>query len=588
MRLSLESKIDEYIHLLNDGIIIPKTNDKINKFSNGDNIGFFFNNHKNQIYYEVMNNLKYKECSNAIKIMHCKMDELDYIADYIELVNTNSIKVLCTDLNNFFTNGKKIGSFYRNNKEEINNRLLNDSKYNVGYENAKKKILDKSIFKLDEYIDMVNNGKLQIKNYDFITKFSNGDIVHRFWVINKDRIYNSINNDIRFKNGYDNARKLINEAYSIIKVIKELSIDEKIEEYIELLKKKKIYVSDLDIKNKFSNGESINKFLIRYKDKIIDKLNEDKYKVGYEDVKEQILEHSTTDNLIDEFIDYAEVNLDGITTSTVVLSNGSKVMYFLSNHNKQIKYRLEHCSKYKKGYKNLKRRLGVNCTSRKEIEEELEEMIVKLNDSKYDLSYRTTTNTYLYNYFYSNKKKIIKKVLEDPKYKDGYEVIKTRLFGFSKIDEYIDLINTYGINVEKEEELCFSDGSKIGNFWVINKDAIANHLKKYNRYGIGYELARLKVKNGCSTFYKSKEYIRKMEICDKYLIDFELNKDILSYIPSEMLEPIINLLDENKIQYRTNEGKLTKVILVTEKELIVNYGLDINNLINDKEKVNTL
>ena len=588
MRLGVKEKIEEYIFLLDSDVITIEKNDKVHTFSSGEYIGYFFSNYKKKIYNEVTYNSLYKDCINAYKAIHDKMDELDYIADYIELLNNNSITVLHVDYNNSFSNGKRIGYFYKNNSKEINDRLSTDIKYSIGYENAKEKLKDKIYIKVDEYIELVNNNQIEIKNNDSKSKFSNGDTINRFWYINKDKIYNVINNEKRFENGYENAKNKINSIYNQSEVKKELSLEEKIDEYIELVRINKICVIDLDIKNKFSNGESINKFFLRNKTKIIERLNNNKYNVGYEDVKIQINNHNSSDNIIDEFIELAEVNISSLSTSKLVLSNGTRIDNFLYNHKEQIIYRLTKCSKYKIGYLNLKRKLGIEFISKSDEEKELGYVIECLNDISIDLTHKTITNSYIHNYLLNNKNKIIKIVLNDPKYNEGYEVLKTRLFGFSKLDEYIDLVNTYTINIENDEKFCFKDGTKIGKFWCNNKKNLENLLKKYTRYGMCYELARIKINGGCSRAFKNKEYLRKVLICEKYRIDYELNKDILNYIPSELFEPILILFEKNMISYLDRDGKLLSKILITEKELIVKYGLDIDTLIKGKEKVNTL
>ena len=342
--------------------------------------------------------------------------------------------------------------------------------------------------------------------------------------------------------------------------------------------------------HRFSNGEVINKFWTLYRYDIIKTIDSKKYKTGYERAKELIDSYKESADIIDEYIIKAEPVIDIIEQTDIVLSNGSKISFFLGNHKEQITERLIKDQKYRKGYMNLKRKLGLIIEDKEEekIEEDiLDIMIEKLNNPKFNITKETKTNISVLKFFRLNKKQIVAKLQSDPKYKYGYDVIKTRVFGSSKIEEYIELLNNYIINVEKyEENIHFRDGELISNFWVKNKRAIDEYLASDIRYMQGYEVAKIKNELGYSTQSKSKETLRKSIICEQNFIRYDLNREMLELIPSKLFDNLLNFYIERKIPYINVDGTLSSIFLITEKEFKEKYCMDFKDIL--KEKVNTL
>ena len=310
--------------------------------------------------------------------------------------------------------------------------------------------------------------------------------------------------------------------------------------------------------------------------------------------KELIDSYIESDNIIDEYIEKAEPILDTIQTTELELSNGSKLFYFFNNHRDQIRQRLIKNPKYNKGYLNLKRKLGVITTidgsePSDVSNDELDIMIEKLNNPKLNMSKITKTNHSIITFYRINKEVIENALLTNPKYHNGYDVIRTRVFGSSKIEEYIELLNNHKINVEKfETEVHFSDGELISNFWEKNRKAIGEYLNSSSKYAKGYVLAKLKNELGYSTQSKSKELIKKSIICEKNLIKFEINTSLLYFIPSLLFEKLLQFYIDNKIPYINGDGTLNENFLITEKEFYDKYNMTFLELIVEKEKVNTL
>jgi len=591
-RLSIEEKISEYLKMLNDGILEIANKDIGHYFSTGEPVAYFFNNYKRRLYKEVSKNPKYIEYDKAREKILNLFDKPDYIAEYIELVNSNQIPLLAIDKFNFFSNGKKIGEFYRVNKDSIIERLIKDKKYLKGYETIKGKIVGKLFDKINEYIILVNENKIEVKNNDSNSCFSNGDRINRYWRIHSKEIYDTIMNDKRYIFGYETAKEKIKEAYSKVKINTKISLKQKIDEYINMLNKDLISISLLDMYNKFSNGELINKFWTIYKEDIINALYTNKYKTGYEHAKELIFNYKESLDIIDEFIEKAEPVVDIIDTTDIVLSNGSKISFYLGNHRNKIAERLEKDNKYKKGYINLKRKLGLIIDDKdpeKIREDILDVMIEKLNNPKLNITKETKTNGNILKFFRLNKSQIAFKLKNDSKYKYGYEVIKTRIFGSSKIEEYIELLNNYVIDVLKfETNIHFKDGELISNFWTKNRKAIDEYLNSDERYIRGYEIARIKNELGCSAQSKSKETLKKSIICEQFLINYEYNRELLEKIPSVIFDALLEFYIKNKIHYLNFDGTLSNAFLITEKEFKEKYNMYFSELLNKKEKVNTL
>ena len=166
--LSLDKKIEEYIIMVNNGYI-PKSieKDENKKFSNGDQINQFWSTNKKEIIKTLFTNQKYsvgyekaKEIiSNIINKNESQLSTKEKISEYIEMVNNGyTPKYNEKDESKKFSNGDQINYFWSTNKKEIIKTLFSNQKYGVGYEKAKKIILEKSGF-LEDDIELINGGK---------------------------------------------------------------------------------------------------------------------------------------------------------------------------------------------------------------------------------------------------------------------------------------------------------------------------------------------------------------------------------------------------------------------------------------------
>ena len=299
----------------------------------------------------------------------------------------------------------------------------------------------------------------------------------------------------------------------------DLSYEQKIEEYIELLNTGHV-PRNIDKEAKFSNGEPINQFWATNKDKIIERLNNDsKYVEGYETA------HSVIKNLsFDKVSDYIELLNRGYVPKHVekeiTFSNGELINNFWGNHRKKIIERLNTDSKYAEGYEKAK--TIIKNLSFDKIADFIELLnqgyIPKAKDTETKFSNGDSIN----NFWFNNKDKIIERLATDPKYKEGYETAKSIIKGlsFDKIADFIELLNQGYIPKANEKETKFSNGDSINNFWFNNKDKIIERLNNDSKYEEGYETAKTTIKG--LSFDKIADFI---ELLNKGYVPRRIDKE---------------------------------------------------------------
>ena len=400
--LSLD-KIADFIELLNQRYS-PKFTDKETTFSNGEPINHFWTNNKEKIIERLNTDSKYKEGYETAKTMI----SFDKIADYIELLNTGYIPK-SIDKETTFSNGEPINHFWPHNKDKIIERLATDSKYKEGYEKAKSIIKGLSFDKVADYIELLNTGYVPKQN-DKETTFSNGEPINYFWQVHKDKIIERLNTDSKYAEGYETAKS----------IIKGLSFD-KIADFIELLNQG-YSPKYMDKQTTFSNGEPINKFCARNKEKIIEKLNTDsKYAEGYETAKSIIKGLS-----FDKIADFIELLNQGyspkFTDKETTFSNGEPINQFWQNNKEKIIERLTTDPKYKEGYEIAHK--TISDLSFDKIADYIELLntgyVPKARDKETTFSNGEPINQFWHN----SKDKIIEKLNTDSKYAEGYDLAK--------------------------------------------------------------------------------------------------------------------------------------------------------------------
>lgn len=490
--LSFEQKIEEYIELLNQGYI-PKAKEKIIKFSNGNLINLFWSLNKIKIKEKLYNDKKYDKGYDLAKQI-CVGRLIDKKVEFIELLNQGYIPKFNDEETEFY-NGEKIKRFWSSNKEKIKELLNTDLKYKIGYETARESIEKSKFDKIEEFIELLNNGYKPISD-DKITKFSNGEIIRTFWSRHKNEIKERIKTNSKYDKGYDTVHRILDN----------LSFD-KIEEFIELLNQGYVPKS-LDEKTKFSNGESINSFWTRYSKQVIERLNTDStYEVGY-DLAKRIL-------TCDKVADYIELLNQGYkptrTDTQTKFSNGEPINTFWRYNFDKIIERLKTDPKYKTGYETVHQFIE-NLSFDK-----IADYIELLNKGYRPISHEkkvTFSNGEMINSFWTNNStKIIERLKTDSKYKTGYELANKMIesISFDKIADYIELLNKSYIPIPYDPETTFSNGEPINYFWQANKEKIIERLntdEKYkNKYTTAKESLTKKRQKEKKTFDKIADFI---------------------------------------------------------------------------------
>ena len=485
-------KIADFIEKLNNGYE-PKSKDTDNTFSNGEPINYFWSDHKDKIISELMNNPKYevgyeraKEVINSLSF--------DKIADFIEKLN-NGYEPKSKDTDNTFSNGEPINYFWPTNKDKIIRELMNNPKYEVGYETAKEVISSLSFDKIADFIEKLNNG-YEPKSKDTDNTFSNGEPINYFWPTNKDKIIRELMNNPKYEVGYETAKE----------VISSLSFD-KIADFIEKLNNG-YEPKSKDTDNTFSNGESINQFWPTNKDKIIRELmNNPKYEVGYERAKEVI--NSLSFDKIADFIEKLNNGYEPKSKDTDnTFSNGEPINYFWPKNKDKIISELMNNPKYEVGYEKAKE--VISSLSFDKIADFIEKLNSGYAPKKNDPD-NTFSNGEPINQFWPNHKdKIIRELMSNPKYETGYEKAKEVIssLSFDKIADFIEKLNNGYEPKSKDTDNTFSNGESINQFWPTNKEKIIRELMNNPKYEVGYERAKEVISS--LSFDKIADFIEKL------------------------------------------------------------------------------
>ena len=467
-------KIADFIEKLNNGYK-PKTNDPDNTFSNGEPINHFWPRNKDKIIRELMNNPKYETGYETAKGVVSSLS-FDKIADFIEKLNSG-YKPKKNDPDNTFSNGEPINYFWSTNKDKIIRELMNNPKYETGYETAKGVVSSLSFDKIADFIEKLNNG-YKPKSNDSDNTFSNGEPINQFWPNNKEKVIRELMNNPKYEVGYEKAKE----------VISDLSFD-KIADFIEKLNSGyKPKTNDPD--NTFSNGEPINQFWPKHKDEIIRELmNNPKYEIGYETAKEVISSLS-----FDKIADFIEKLNNGYRPKQNdpdnTFSNGEPINYFWSTNKDKIIRELKNNPKYEVGYETAKGIISDLSFDK------IADFIEKLNNGykpKSNDPDNTFSNGEPINHFWlTNKDKIIRELMSNPMYETGYETAKRIIsdLSFDKIADFIEKLNSGYMPKNNDLDNTFSNGEPINYFWSNHKDKIIEELMNNQKYEVGYETAK--------------------------------------------------------------------------------------------------
>ena len=218
------------------------------------------------------------------------------IKEYIEMLNEGKLKIQKNDEETKFSDGSKVGQFWSNHRSKIIEEL-NKSEYDKGYEVAREKVRkymdqkkNRSTLTVEkrvkEYIEMLNEGNLEIESNDPKTKFSDGSKVGHFWHTHRSKIIEELNKQ-EYDKGYEVAREKVRKYMDQNKNRSTLTVEERVKEYIEMLNEEYEPKSH-DEETEFSDGSKVGKFWSNHRSKIIEELNKPEYDKGYEVARETV------------------------------------------------------------------------------------------------------------------------------------------------------------------------------------------------------------------------------------------------------------------------------------------------------------
>ena len=134
------------------------------------------------------------------------------------------------------------------------------------------------------------------------------------------------------------------------------------------------------------------------------------------------------------------------------------------------------------------------------LEQKIHEFIEFLNTGyipKKDEKEKKFSNGDYLNQFWKRKSEIIEVLNTCPKYTKGYEIAKNtinllmnKLTKEQKIEEFIEMLNTGYVPIDREYEKSFSDGSLLNVFWLNNKKFVEKKLNQ-EKYSVDYDLAKI-------------------------------------------------------------------------------------------------
>ena len=222
-QLSDEERLFEYLQAMKDNgnKIIPQSSSLL--FSDGTQKGYYWSNSNNKdkiyrmiteegnpfvIHYKGQCEVLIKEYNSYQEKSETKITEEEKLLEYLQTMKDNDNKIIQQrDNNKTFSNNKKMGTYWNNNKDKIYKMIIEEGnpfivqykeqcevlieEYNNYQKKLEIKITDEE--KLLEYLQrMKENDNKIIRQRDNNKTFSNNEKMGTYWNGNKDKIYKMI------------------------------------------------------------------------------------------------------------------------------------------------------------------------------------------------------------------------------------------------------------------------------------------------------------------------------------------------------------------------------------------------------------
>ena len=467
-KLTDEEKLFEYLQAMKDNgnKIIPSTGK--NLFSDGTKMGYYWSDKKNKIYNMITEEgnpfvIQYKDqCEVLIKEYNkyqekseTKITEEEKLLEYLKAMKDNGNKIIPNRSPLLFSDGTKMGYYWRDKKDKIYNMITEESNpFVVQYKDQcevlikeydKKQLSEEE--RLLEYLHAMkeNGNKIIPQNSSLL--FSNETKMGIYWNNKKDKIYKMITEEGNlFVVQYKDQCEVIISEYIKLQEKSETKIteEEKLLEYLQAMKENDNKIIAQSSPLLFSDGTQMGTYWNNKKDKIYKMITEEGnlFVVQYKDQCEVI---------ISEYIKLQEKSETKITEEEKLLEY---LQAMKENDNK----------------------------------------IIPQNSS---LLFSNETKMGIY---WNNKKdKIYNMITKEGnqfviQYKDQCEVLikeynKKQLSEEEKLLEYLQAMKDNDNKIiPYNSSLLFSDGTQRGTYWNANKDKIYNMItKEGNQFVIQYK-----------------------------------------------------------------------------------------------------
>ena len=248
--LSLEEKIDELLEIMKKRITLIPSNNKELQFSDGVNAYLFWNRNKVKCNEEPYSKLLENKLLKKNYEQYKKEKELTpekKIDKLLEIINKRNSLISYSERKNFkFSNNTSIYNFWKGCKKsflcdkEPHSKLLENELLKEDYEQYKKNKYTLPKLTTDDKINILlkkietNKEIIRDRNKD---KFEDNTLITRFWSRCKLNLFNKKNIKIYSRLLENELLKKDYEKYKNKKIKKNLSLEEKIDELLEIMKK---------------------------------------------------------------------------------------------------------------------------------------------------------------------------------------------------------------------------------------------------------------------------------------------------------------------------------------------------------------
>ena len=356
-KLTDEEKLFEYLQAMkdNDNKIIPQRSSLL--FSDGTQMGYYWSDKKNKIYNMITEEgnpfvIQYKDqCEVLIKEYNkyqekseTKITEEEKLLEYLKAMKDNGNKIIPNRSPLLFSDGTKMGYYWRDKKDKIYNMITEESNpFVVQYKDQcevlikeydKKQLSEEE--RLLEYLHAMkeNGNKIIPQNSSLL--FSNETKMGIYWNNKKDKIYKMITEEGNlFVVQYKDQCEVIISEYIKLQEKSETKIteEEKLLEYLQAMKENDNKIIPQNSSLLFSNETKMGIYWNNKKDKIYNMITKEgnQFVIQYKDQCEVLIKEYNKKQLSEEekLLEYLQAMKDNDNkiipyNSSLLFSDGTQ------------------------------------------------------------------------------------------------------------------------------------------------------------------------------------------------------------------------------------------------------------------------